>query len=320
LSEAALIRQIADATRVRGGTTIGIGDDAAVLDGAEPLVLTVDLLVEDVHFRAPFSSHDLGHKSLAVNLSDLAAMGAEPVAAVVGLALPPGGGLDIEQFYRGMDALAERHGVTVAGGDLSSGATLTISVSALGRLRRGCPPLTRRGARPGDMIVVTGPVGRSEAGRAALESASVRAAVGDAAAGRLITAHRRPEPQLAIVPALRELGVTALMDCSDGLMIDVGRMAEASGCAAVVDLDAVPIDPDVSAVAEALGEDAAIFAATGGEDYPLIAALDPAARPALEAALPRAEVVGVFASGSGTRAERDGAVVELARPGYTHDV
>src|SRR5215210_1652583 len=142
MSELALIERIAARAPRRPGTELGIGDDAALLSVGGTAVVTQDLLVEGVHFRrATTSARDLGHKALAVNLSDLAAMAAEPIAAVVGLCLAPGIGDDeVDELYEGMEALAARHGVTVAGGDVSAGPALVLAVTAVGRAAAGVAP------------------------------------------------------------------------------------------------------------------------------------------------------------------------------------
>lgn len=320
MSEASIIQRIISATAVRAGTVLGIGDDAAVLAPGGSAVLSHDLLVQDVHFRLPTDASDLGWKALAVNLSDLAAMGAEPVAALVGLALPGPEAMDIEGFYAGMEELAAAHGVTIAGGDLSRGATLVIAVTAAGRLADDRPPLTRSGARAGDQLVVTGPLGASEAGRALLEADGPANYFPGELADALRQAHQRPTPEFAEARLLRALGAVALMDCSDGLVIDVRRMAEASDCAAVLELHAVPRAEGVDPVAEAIGMAPDLFAATAGEDYRLIAAVEPEAVAPILEALPEAAVFGHFAAGEGVTVLRDGAPIETGSGGYAHDV
>jgi thiamine-monophosphate kinase len=159
MSELALIERIAARARRRPGTEIGIGDDAALLSIGGTAVVTQDLLVEGVHFRrATTGARDLGHKALAVNLSDLAAMAAEPVAALVGLCLPPGdvGDDEVDDLYSGLETLAARNGVTVAGGDVTAGPALILAVTAVGRVAAGVPSVLRAGGRPGDVLCVTG--------------------------------------------------------------------------------------------------------------------------------------------------------------------
>jgi thiamine-monophosphate kinase len=320
VSEASVITSIVAATAVRPGTAIGIDDDAAVLEPCGSVVLTHDVLAEGVHFRLPTSHRDLGWKALAVNVSDIAAMGAEPVAALVGLCLPGPDVLDIEAFYGGMEELAAETGTTVAGGDLSAGGGVVIGVTVAGRLRDDEAPLLRSGARPGDALLVTGSLGASEAGRTLLEQPDRAVGLDPGARDALLRAHHRPRPELGAARVLRDLGARALMDCSDGAVIDVGRMAVASGCGATIALDAVPRAGGVDAVARHVGMEPDLFAATAGEDYRLLAAIAPdRARRAL-AELPGSAVIGGFTAGSGVRTERSGAAIEVARPGYTHHV
>ncbi|MCU0308208.1 MAG: thiamine-phosphate kinase, partial [Thermoleophilia bacterium] len=159
-AELELIRRIAAQTAVRPGVRVGIGDDMAVLAGDPPLLAAVDMLVEGVHFlpgRTPLA--DVGHKALAVNLSDVAAMGGEPVCALVGLGLPARGGPDaagVGELYAGMEALAARTGTTIAGGDVTAAPGLVLSVSVIARMPTGVAPLLRSGGRPGDLVCVTG--------------------------------------------------------------------------------------------------------------------------------------------------------------------
>ena len=173
MTERALIGRLAARLPVRPGVALGIGDDAAVLDDDPATVVTSDVLVEGVHFRRrPSGWRDVGHRALAVNLSDLAAMGARPLAAVVGLVLPTDPPLapdEVDELYEGMEGLAARHGLTVAGGDVSVGPALVLAVTALGRMAPGVAPRRRAGARPGDLLCVTGAVGAAAAGLLLLE-------------------------------------------------------------------------------------------------------------------------------------------------------
>lgn len=313
-----MIETIRSAVRRRPGTTLGIGDDAAILAGDPPTTLALDLLVEGVHFEPGADASDLGWKALAVNLSDLAAMGATPVAALVGLVLPPDVGFDVAAFYAGMERLAERHGVTVAGGDLSSGPCRTIAVCVSGALRDG-PAFTRGDARAGDLIVVSGPLGRSEAGRL-LDSPDTPVDLDRAAREALRDAHRRPRPRFDAVGTLRRHGVRAAMDCSDGLALDCRRMAEASGLAAEIDLTQLAPEPGVSRVARALGQEPDLFAVAAGEDYQLIAALPAERRDDLLADLPDARIVGRFVAGEGLSLHRGADRLQPDALGWEHDV
>ena len=289
MSELALIERIAARARRRPGTELGIGDDAALLSVGGTAVVTQDLLVEGVHFRRETAApRDLGHKALAVNLSDLAAMAAEPVAALVGLCLPPGGVGDdeVDEIYAGVEALAARHGVTVAGGDTTAGPALMLAVTAVGRAASGISPVLRSGARPGDVLCVTGALGASAAGLLLLERPGLASAVTAPVAERLRAAHLRPEPRLAAGRSLARAGARAMLDLSDGLALDALRMARASGVRAVVEPGALPVAEGVAEVAAAAGEDPGRLAAAGGEDYELLAALPPEAVEAARRAAP----------------------------------
>jgi thiamine-monophosphate kinase len=233
----------------RQGLVTGIADDGAELGGG--LVVTQDALVEDVHFRLEWTSwRDLGYKAAAVNLSDLAAMGAEPTGLLVMLAAPAETDADhVLELYRGLN----EPGVPIVGGDTSRADRLTIVVTALGRSER-VPG--RSGARPGDVLVVTGELGGSAAGLAALR---------DGRESPHVERHRRPPIRLAEGRRLAA-SAHALMDLSDGIALDASRMAERSGVRLVVDADALPL-------AEGLSLDDRFW--SEGEDYELLAALAP---------------------------------------------
>lgn len=315
MSEASLIAHIAALAALRPGVAVGIGDDAAVLDGDPAVVLAHDMLVQDVHFRLGTASPaDIGHKALAVNLSDVAAMGARPVAALVGLGVPRGlrPGL-VEEVYAGMEALAAAWGCTIAGGDTTAASELVLGVTVAGRMAPGAAPVLRSGARPGDLLWVTGPLGASAAGLAVLEGAA--AAPDPAVREALVAAHLRPAPRVREGAALAVAGARAMLDCSDGLAIDASRMAAASGARVVIELDRVPLAPGVASVAAGLGVPADVLAATGGEDYELIVAAPPGFDPGC-ALIP----VGRVEAGEGLVVTRHGAPVVLPRLGWDHDV
>jgi thiamine-monophosphate kinase len=325
MSELALIERIAARARRRPGTVLGIGDDAALLSVGGTAVVTQDLLVEGVHFRRSTTSmRDLGHKALAVNLSDLAAMAAEPVAALVGLCLTPGvGDAEVDDLYEGVEALAARHGVTVAGGDVSAGPALVLAVTAVGRAGDGVAPVRRAGARAGDLLCATGALGAAAAGLLLLERPALASRVPEPTAERLRAAHLRPQPRLEAGRALARAGARAMMDVSDGLALDALRMARASGLRALVELDALPLAEGVAEVAAAVGRDPRVLAATGGEDYELLAALPPGDLDAARAALdcPLTPVGRLEAGTPELRAvDRAGDAVDLGPAGWEHDV
>jgi thiamine-monophosphate kinase len=322
----ALIERIGALARRRPGTELGIGDDAALLSVGPTAVVTQDLLVDGVHFRRETTSaRDLGHKALAVNLSDIAAMGAEPVAALMGLCLPPGRltGGEVDELYAGMEALAERHGVTVAGGDVTGGPALVLAVAVVGRAAEGAPPVRRSGGRRGDVLCVTGALGASAAGLMLLERPELAGAVPAPVAERLRAAHLRPEPRIAAGLALGAAGARAMLDVSDGVALDAGRLGRASGLRAVVDLESLPLAEGVAAVAAAAGREPRLLAISGGEDYELLAAVPPAAVEAAARAVPGGlTAVGRLEEGAPGVVALDagGAPVELGRGGWEHDV
>jgi len=266
---------------------MGIGDDAAVLEltpGAA-LLATTDLVIEDVHFRrASASPRDIGWKALAVNLSDIAAMGGIPRWALVALALPASTEAeDVDAFYAGMREAAAPHAVVIVGGDTSASPDgWMINVTLLGE-HSGTPRL-RSMARAGDAVAVTGALGRSAAGLAALEQgrAPARAGISSGAIEEITRAHLRPTARVAEGAWLgAQPSVHALMDCSDGLATDLGHICRESRVAARVRLERLPVSSAVREAARALGKDPIEWATGGGEDYELLLTCEAAAAKAL---------------------------------------
>ena len=281
LGEFGLIAAIAAGLPRGGRTVIGVGDDAAVLatpDGR--VVATTDLLVEGRHFRRDWSgAFDIGGKAAAENLADIAAMGAAPTALLVGLATP--GDLAVtwaEDLARGLADECARAGASVVGGDVVGADSVLLAVTALGDLA-GREPVTRSGARAGDLLAVAGPLGRAAAGLALLEAGTTPgAAVTDEDAGAetaelagLVTSHRRPRPPYDAGPEAADLGATSMIDISDGLVADLRHVAEASGVLIDIDTRRLPDDPALRAAAAALGADWLRWVLTGGEDHALAA-------------------------------------------------
>jgi thiamine-monophosphate kinase len=258
---------------VRDGThlVIGIGDDAAVWRPAAGalVVVTTDSLVEDVHFRLDWTDWEsLGHKILAVNVSDLAAMGAVPRLAVVTLGLRGTERVsDLEALYRGLGDLARRNAMSVAGGDLvRSPHGLAFHVTAIGESRNG-RVLTRVGARAGDVIGVTGTLGASAAGLRLLAAGEDDPRRGAATADMVIAAHLRPEPRVALGAALLAHRATSAMDLSDGLLGDLPKILGESGVAARLDVRQLPV---AAAVRALFPDDWLDLVLRGGEDYELL--------------------------------------------------
>jgi thiamine-monophosphate kinase len=273
-----MIHRIRQAMTGGPGVKTGIGDDSAVLSvtpGAALLAAT-DLLIEDIHFRRAWASPcDIGWKAMAVNLSDIAAMGGTPRWALVGLALPASVEVEaVDAFYAGMGRAAAPHGVAIVGGDTSASPDgWMISVTLLGE--HSGTPMLRSTARAGDAVAVTGTLGRSAAGLALLQAAT--AAVSDEAREELTAAHLTPTPRLTEGRWLgAQPGVHAMIDCSDGLTTDLGHICRESVVGARVMVGQLPVSSAVREAAQALGKDALEWAAAGGEDYELLLTCDPA--------------------------------------------
>ncbi len=259
---------------------VGVGDDAAVVepDRGKLTVATTDALVERVHFdRAWCSPADVGHKALAVNLSDLAAMGAQPRHALLSLALPAAcPAPDVDAMLESLLALAGRCRTALIGGNVTlSPGPLVVGVTAVGSVGRR-RVLTRGGARPGDVLYVSGRIGAAAAGLAALRG---ERGGGPPAPDGCLARRRRPEPRVRLGMALgRNRAARACIDLSDGLADAVRQLAAASGVGARIEADALPIDPQARAWFDAAGTDPIVAALAGGEDYELAFTAPPAFR------------------------------------------
>ena len=286
-----LIRRLAAASRADPRVPVGIGDDAAVLNLSGRTVVCCDLLAEGVHFTPDTPPELIGRKALAVNLSDCAAMAAAPIAAFCGLLADRRRGIGhAERIMAGLTGLAGEFGVTLAGGDTAThDGPVSVCVTVVGARDR---PVLRSGARPGDALLVTGRLG------------------GSFASGRHLTFAPRVEEARALAAAGE---LHAMLDLSDGLLADCGRLCEASGVAAILDAGAIPLSPDAAELAAAL---------TDGEDFELLFAVTETDAARLLAAPPVGcglTRVGRVEAGSGvTVRDADGSPLSFPRSGYEH--
>jgi thiamine-monophosphate kinase len=295
LGEFGLIAAIRSLLPAASGQVIGIGDDAAVVRAPDRrVVATTDLLVEGRHFRREWSGpSDIGGKAAAQNLADVAAMGASPTALLVGLAAP--GDLAVvwaEDLVRGLAGECARAGAAVVGGDVSSADSIVLAITALGDLS-GRDPVTRGGAHPGDLLAIAGQPGRSAAGLALLQAGLAGPREAPDLAG-LIASHQRPQPPYDAGPEAATLGATSMIDISDGLIADLGHLAEASGAAINVETAGLTGDRALRSAAAALDADWLTWVLTGGEDHALAATF-----PAGTSLPGRWSVIGMVTTGHG---------------------
>lgn len=317
LSEFELIgRYFADLGAARTDVLLGVGDDGALLacPAGEELVAVTDTLVAGTHFPAGSSAASIGHRALAVNLSDIAAMGARPAWALLALTLPAVEERWLAEFARGFGALARRCGVALVGGDTTSGP-LCISVQLLGFVPCG-QALRRAGGSAGDALYVSGTPGDAAAG---LELECNPPAAETEATRTLRERFLFPEPRMALGERLRGLA-SACIDVSDGLLGDLEKLAAASGCGAALETGALPLSDALLGVCGP--ERARHLALTGGDDYELLFSVPAAREAALAAMLPPEEWhyrrIGVLQAQPRVRVLREGAVIEFSHSGYDH--
>jgi thiamine-monophosphate kinase len=328
LGEFGLISRISDgAGNTTGAVVLGIGDDTAALriTPGRLLLATCDVQVERVHFlRDAASPHQIGHKSLAVNISDIASMGGIPRFALISLGLPKDTPVAfVDGLYEGIYALAREHSVDVVGGNMSSShGAIFIDITMLGEVEPE-RVLRRGGAQPGQRIVVTGHPGDSAGGLALLLDRALRCPAD--AAERLLATHRTPSPRVAAGRAIAGTGAaTAMIDISDGLASDLGHIAEASRIGAELWADAIPVSDELRVLAAAAGRDSLEYALFGGEDYELLAVVDPDAQQAVLSAIHQtgldATVIGETTTPDRGLVLRqsDGTTRSLAAGGYKH--
>ncbi|GAB3489508.1 thiamine-phosphate kinase [Nocardiopsis coralliicola] len=290
LGEFGLIARIAAGAPSTADVLLGPGDDAALVAAADGrVVATVDVLVEDVHFRRDWSGPgDVGRKAVAQNCADIAAMGARPTGLLIGLSVPADlPAAWVEDFTAGLRTECARAGAGVAGGDTVRAEKIAIAVTALGTLDGGTE-VRRDGARPGDTVAVAGPLGLSAAGYALLRAGATGAQAAAAGASAALAEHRCPSPPYAAGPAAARAGARAMLDVSDGLLQDLGHIAAASGVALDLDPGAlIPPDGLAAAVDLLAAVDAdpdpgparspRDYMLSGGEDHALAAVFPPGA-------------------------------------------
>jgi thiamine-monophosphate kinase len=293
LGEFGLIKRITAGFASVESTLVGSGDDAAVVAAPDGrVVASTDMLIENRHFRRDWSTaNDIGHKAAARNFADIVAMGAVPTALLIGFAMPGELALDwVDGLMAGLREECGEVGAAIVGGDVTAADVITLGITALGDLQ-GRDPVTLDGAKPGDVVAVCGKVGWAAAGFAVL-GRGFRSPV------QVVTAHRRPEPPYAEGPRAAQLGATAMTDISDGLVADLGHIAEASGVRIDLRADLLAVPAKLREVGAALNVDPQVWLFTGGDDYALAASFPK------QTVLPEAwTVIGVVTDGEGVRVD-----------------
>ena len=311
LGEFELIARYFARGATRTDVRLGIGDDAAVIDVRRDrqLVVAMDTIVEGVHFPTQFDAADIGYRALAVNLSDMAAMGAEPAWFTLSLSMPASDERWIERFAAGMFELADAYGLALIGGDTVRGP-LVVTVQIAGWVE---PDrwLARSGAKVGDVLMVSGVPGEAAGGLATLQQSKAP----NGSVQNLQQRFRRPAPRVALGRALRELATSA-MDISDGLLADLDKLCAASRCGASVDVNALPKSADLQSV---FGEAERLdFALAGGDDYELLFTI-PRDRLARFSQLDvSCTAIGEITSASGVTCHYNGKSFDVRRRGYDH--
>ena len=274
-------------------TIVGPGDDAAVVAAPDGrMVVSTDLLVEGRHFRRDWSAaEDVGHKAAARAFADIVAMGAVPTGLLVGFAAPPSLELDwVDGLMTGLRAECAHVDAGIIGGDVTAGEQITIALTALGDLE-GRDPVTLDGAQVGDVVAVCGRLGWAAAGFAVL-GRGFRSPV------QVVAAHRRPEPPYFEGPHAAQLGATSMTDVSDGLVADLGHVAEASGVRIEIRAQTVDVPAKLREVGAALNVDPLVWVLAGGDDYALAATFPARSQPP-----DPWRVIGIVSEGQGVRVD-----------------
>jgi thiamine-monophosphate kinase len=315
IGEFGIIERFFTRPAARADVVLGVGDDAAVLDVRGLAAVTVDTLVAGVHFPEGIAPQLLGYRAAAVNLSDLAAMGAEPRWATLALTLPEADEAWLDGFSRGLFELLDRHAVSLVGGNLARGP-LSVTLQLMGTVERDAY-LTRSGAKIGDEVYVTGSLGDGAAGIASIKERGSAAAGSPEAA--LQDRYYRPRPRVAEGLALRRLA-SAAIDVSDGLVADLAHLCQASGCGAVIDVERLPLSTELRAVFPSPRAEA--LALSGGDDYELCFTAPPERAQEIEAVLAAlgtsVRCIGVIVPGAEVVCRRNGAPWSAPSVGYRH--
>jgi len=313
--------------------SVGIGDDAAVIrtTGGKDLIVCCDLMVESVHFRTEWMPPRLlGRKALAVNLSDVAAMGGIPKFAMISIALPSRFGSDfIDEFFGGLFELAKACDISIVGGDTSSSPdSLFIDIGVIGECETG-KAVTRRGAKIGDQVFVTGSLGASALGISLLEEGfRLGDSTNESAPMRrqAILKHLSPEPRLKVGRELAEARLaTAMIDISDGLSTDLCHILEESNCGAVIYADKLPVAECVNSIASTVpGMDCLRLALHGGEEYELLFTARPENMRRVFEISTRLGIeitaIGEIVGGKGLQLRRDGVSEQIKPEGFEHQI
>jgi thiamine-monophosphate kinase len=311
LGEFELIARYFARESARSDIRLGIGDDAAVLDvrADRKLVVAMDTIVEGVHFPAGFEAAHIGYRALAVNLSDIAAMGAEPAWFTLSLSMPRSEEQWVEQFAAGLFELADDHGVALVGGDTVKGP-LVVTVQLAGWVETD-RWLTRDGARPGDLVVVSGVPGEAAGGLATLQ----QALPSNESIEHLRRRFSRPTPRVSLGRMLRGIA-TAAMDISDGLLTDLDKLCAASRCGASIDLDALPKSSALLATFDAAA--CVDYAVAGGDDYEILFTIPRAQLAELVGLDVQCTTIGEITSDPCVVCRRGSIPVKVGRRGYDH--
>jgi thiamine-monophosphate kinase len=314
MSEFDLIAKYFTRASKRDDVLLGVGDDAAVLQmpSNRRLVAAVDTIVAGVHFPIGTDAAAIGHRALAVNLSDMAAMGAEPAWITLSLSLPTSDSHWLERFSAGLYQLADRYNVALVGGDTVCGP-LSITVQIMGHIDTD-RWLTRSGAKPGDAIFVSGVPGEAAAGLALLQRSIAESAASKQLANRFLW----PEARVELGRAIRTYA-SAAIDVSDGLLADLSHICSMSGCGAQIDLESLPRSQSMASLFTATECEA--HALSGGDDYELLFTVAKECSRDLEAAIAsgvQCTRIGQMVIGSGVSCHRAGVAVPIAARGYDH--